>query len=139
MKRLLFALMILIPIACFGQGGSNVKAITSLNIANVTGSYTWTKTGLSDVKTLQVQVDWVGLTGTLDGYLKVLQRGESSMAFTCLDTVSTSPSNMKIVLSATTGHYTFTYWAWGAADVQILFVKNNCTGGIINASYGARR
>jgi hypothetical protein len=138
MKRLLFALMILIPMACFGQGGSNVKIITSLNIANVTGSYSYVKTYLSDVKVVNIQVDWSGLTGTLDGYIKISQRNESTMQWLCVDSTSTTNS-FKITLSTATGHHDFLLPYWGGSDFQILFVKNNCTGGYINASCGVRK
>jgi hypothetical protein len=141
MKRLFFIVLItLISLGIKAQIQSiSEKIVSSLNIANVTSYYRLTKTGLNDYKILQVQVDWDGLTGTLDSYVKILQRNQSTMGWTCLDTVAISSSRMKIILNSASGHHTFTFLIWGAVDFQFLYVKNNCTGGIINSSYTVKK
>jgi hypothetical protein len=138
MKRLIFILITLIPIVCFGQGGDNIQIVKSLNIANVTISHSDSIKYLNNCKALEIQVDWSGLTGTLNSYIKIMQRNAVTMKWLCVDTASNDQS-FKIVLSTTSGSHLFSFPWWTGSDFEILFVKNSTTGGYINASYGIRR
>jgi hypothetical protein len=119
--------------------GNNIKIINSYPIANITDTLKVEIPNLQMFHLIEIQVDWKGLTGTLNSKIMLQQRDESSMNWVCIQPVETDPGNMVETITATTGSYPFILWAWCASDLRILFIRNGVTGGYLNTSIGIRR
>jgi hypothetical protein len=126
------------------NGSNNLKLIDAKSIAAITTSYAVDTSTLEPANLLgqadrvEVQVDWAGLTGTLDGTVQIQQRGASDMQWVCLQPTEVDPGSMIKTLNTAAGSYVFTLWSFTGENLRILFTKNNCTGGTLNASVGIR-
>jgi hypothetical protein len=123
------------------MNGANFKFIDALNIASLGTTYAKDTTGiefknlLKQQDRVEVQVDWAGLTGTLDTTVQIQQRGEGTMQWNCIDATD---GNLLKILKTAAGTFTFTMWTWTGDDLRVLITKNNCTGGTLNFSIGMR-
>jgi hypothetical protein len=138
----LLFILLFFPLFASAQTG-NSKIIDNLELSLVTDTFKKEiladKYGLDKTRVLEVQVAWSGLTGTLDAKIEIQERGASDMPWVCVQSVEADPGNMVKTLSTAAGSYPFILWAWCANDMRILVIKNNCTGGRVNASLGLRR
>lgn len=126
------------------MNGANFKLATDQNIATLGTTAAWDTTSieygnlLMNQSRVEVQVDWAGLTGTLNGTVQIQQRGESTMQWTCLQPTEADAGNMIKTLATAAGSYTFTLWAFTGANLRVLFTKTGITAGTLNVSLGMR-
>ena len=123
------------------MNGANFKFIDALDIATLGTTYAKDTTGIEYANLMrkqdrvEVQIDWAGLTGTLNATLLIQQRGYDDMQWNSLDATE---GNMLKTLSTASGSVTITLWTWTGSDLRLLITKNGCTAGIINISLGIR-
>jgi len=113
--------------------GYNHKVLTISNFSTASATTEYEELKLINVDRIEIQVDWAGLTGTLDGVINIFQRQESSMTYILADAVE-----MSALLDTASGSKLFTLWKWTASDIKIQIVKNNLTGGSLTAAIGTR-
>jgi len=83
---------------------------------------------------IEIQVDWINLTGTLDAKVEVFQRLESTMEYRIIDLIET----IKVMNTTSDGVF-FPLWKWCGLDLKIVVTRNNTTGGTVNVALGIRR
>jgi len=122
------------------MSNTNFKLFTNVDISGITTSKVVAEqTSLDDYGSMEIQVDGTDLTGTPDAQVKIYQRVEHTMEYTCLETDETLSNAMIKTLSSTSGTHTFLLWAFHATDIQVEIIKNNCTGGLVNGGIGIRK
>jgi len=112
---------------------NNYILINNLNVSTISGTYTRELLDLT-INRVEVQIDWSGLTGTLDANIQIQQRMAIGMNYTCVDVES-----LLKIMDTSSGSFTFLMYQWTAQAMNILINKNGCTGGTINVGVGIRR
>lgn len=74
---------------------------------------------------LSIQLDWEGLTGTLDSTVQVLQKNDPALKWSEIQELS-------VILSTASDSIILENSEWGGEVLGIKVTKNNCTGGILN-------
>jgi len=123
MKKLIIILFLL-PFFAIGQGsfkidGRNISSLDTFSITTIDTAWVFY---ISDNYAGSVQVDYSGLTGTLDGTLKMQQSSNGGVSF----------ANMNIsthTMSSASGTIIFEF-EWVASDaLKLVFTRNSLTAG----------
>jgi hypothetical protein len=86
----------------------------------------WEVIGLQDWNMLSIQIDWSGLTGTLDAIVQIQMRNKAGMNWNNFTPLT------KILDSAAGAHF-FEDVDFTGQDVAVKLTMNNCTGGNFTA------
>jgi hypothetical protein len=112
---------------------THTRVISEFNLAPKAGATMLFDLGdYTDYRALSVQVDWLGLTGTLDATAKLKQTNSREVAF------SEIPS-LNFAMSAAAGNQILETFEFSGRFVALDVTMNGCTGGTISVSVTAKK
>jgi len=113
------------------SSGSSV--LGTLDIATMEGTVTLQKEGIGNATSIELQLDWEGVSEPYDVEVIVKTRSERSMKYTSLD------KTMRGILETEEGSFVFSLWKWTAEDIQLEVKKNTCASGILTVAINTKQ
>jgi len=104
-----------------------------LNITTMEGTSTLQKEGIGDATSVELQLDWEGVSAPYDVEVIVKTRSQRTMKYVPLD------KTMRGFLETEEGSFVFSLWKWTAEDIQLEVKKNTCTSGIITVGINTKK
>ncbi len=113
------------------SSGSSV--LGTLDIATMEGTVTLQKEGIGNATSIELQLDWEGVSAPYDVEVIVKTRSQRTMKYVPLD------KTMRGFLETEEGSFVFSLWKWTAEDIQLEVKKNTCTSGIITVGINTKK
>jgi hypothetical protein len=104
-----------------------------LNIATMEGTTTLQKEGIGEASSVELQLDWEGVSSPYEVEVIVKTRSQRSMKYVPLD------KTMRGFLETEEGSFIFSLWKWTAEDIQLEVKKNTCTSGTITVAINTKK
>ena len=113
------------------SSGSSV--LGTLDISTMEAVVTLQKEGIGNATSVELQLDWEGVSEPYDVEVIVKTRSERSMKYTPLD------KTMRGLLETEEGSFIFSLWKWTAEDIQLEVKKNTCTSGTLTVAINTKQ